>query len=138
MNGRISFPRASSQAWAGSALSGAGPYSSVSKISAIVMALAHGVAEVGGVTAGGMVLELALQVGQEARRADAEELAAHPGVAQLFLHQGEPVGRIPGGGDPAGRFEADAMAGALAVFADGAHHHEGDGQGGVDLLLARG
>src|SRR5689334_15314962 len=99
MNGSTSPPRASSQARAGSALSGAGPYSSVSKISAMVaigVPSGQRVAVGGRVAAGGVVLELALEVSQEARGADAEKLGTRPGVAQLLLHQGQPVGSEAG------------------------------------------
>src|SRR3546814_8193354 len=78
------------------------------------------------------VFELAFDVGQQARCADAEQVRLHPLDAQLFLHQHEVLQCRLGRTDPAGRFEADLEAGALGELADGAHHGQRHRQGGVD------
>ncbi len=61
-----------------------------------------------GVAAGDVVLELALDVGEHRARADAEQVGLQPGAAELLLHQDQPVHRVLGGAQAAGRLEADA------------------------------
>src|SRR5919201_58880 len=150
--GTLRFPmtRCSAGAWrssqssAGAVGSRAGPYVMVSKMSAMLMGAPHRRVELsrhrmmvcrGVATADGM-RELALDIREQAAGADTEKLRMQPGVAQLLLHERQPVERLPGRADAAGRLEADAPAGALVVVADGACHHQPDRQRGVDALLA--
>ena len=98
--------------------------------------ISHRVAVIGRIVPGQMVLELALDVGQQARGAEAEQLGLQPWPAELFLHQHQPVERGFCRGNAAGRLEADEIAGFLEIGADGAHHGEADGQRRVDAFLA--
>src|SRR5688572_6420025 len=79
----------------------------------------HRVAVERRVAAGDVVLELALDVGEQAAGAEAEEGRLHPVATELLAHEDQPGERILGGGDAAGRLEADLEAGALPVVADG-------------------
>src|SRR5688572_24799842 len=81
---------ASSQALAGPALSGAGPYSRLSRISATLISallLMHRVAEGRRVLAGHVVFKLALNIAQQRAGAKAEEVGLHPLIAQLLFDQ---------------------------------------------------
>src|SRR5690606_22163770 len=116
--------------WAGAADSGAGPYSIVSKMSATftLPPSGHGVPVRRRVPAGDVVLELPFDVAEERAGAEAEEVRAEPRVAQLLLHEDEPLERLLGGADPAGRLEADAIPGALVVLPDRAGHDQPHGE----------
>src|SRR3989442_1707518 len=103
---------------AGLSLSGAGPYAMVSKISETVVMSYHRVVVRCRVAPRHEVLELALDVGEQRRRAEPEQIGPQPAVAQLFLHQDEPVERLFGLPDAARRLEPDGVAGALVVVAD--------------------
>ena len=92
----------------------------------------------GGVVTGDVVVQLPLQVGQQAGSAEAEQVGHQPFIAEFFLHQGLPGHGLLGFADAARRFETDLVAGALQVFTDGAHHHEADFQRGVGGFLAGG
>src|SRR5207247_9550891 len=69
----------------------------------------------GRVPPGGEVLELALDVGEECRGPDAEQRGAEPAVAQLFLHEDQPVERGTRRTNPARRLEAHGPTGFLVV-----------------------
>ncbi len=92
----------------------------------------------GGVAAGGVVVELAFDIGEQAAGANAETGSVQPGGAELLAHEDLPGERLLGAADAAGGFEADDLAGARVEGADGAGHHQADGQGGVDGFLAGG
>lgn len=92
----------------------------------------------GGVAAGGMVVQLALDIGQQAAGADAEAAGRQPGSAQFLPHEDLPGEGLFGAADAAGGLEADDLAGAFVIAADGARHHQTDGQGGVDGFFAGG
>src|SRR5438477_255203 len=138
-------PCRSSHSSAGLSLSGAGPYAIVSKISETVVTfpvspfpfpdLDHGVAMSRGVPACDKVLELSLDVGEQRRRAEAEQVVTQPAIAQLFLHEDEPVEGLLGLADPARGLEPDRLAGALGIITDLPRHHHADREGGVDGLL---
>ncbi len=53
------------------------------------------------------VLDLPLDVGEQRGSADAEQVRLEPGAAQLLLHQDQPVQRVLGGLEAAGRLEPD-------------------------------
>jgi hypothetical protein len=57
-----------------------------------------------------VVIELAFDVVEQGAGADAEEVWLQPAVAQLLLHQKQPVKRVFGGPQTTGGFEADLMA----------------------------
>src|SRR5205823_959289 len=61
----------------------------------------QGVPVGGGVPPRGMVLQLALDVGEQGTGTEAEEIGTEPAVAQLLLHQRQPVERAFGLADPA-------------------------------------
>src|SRR5690606_28251854 len=115
---------------AGRSLSGAGPYSIVSKIREMVAmgGSDHGMTVRRGVAPGDEVLELPLDVGQQAGCAEPESIGAQPAVAELFLHELQVLQRLPGRADAAGRLVADLVAGALRVLADHARHDQRHGQ----------
>ena len=85
-----------------------------------------------------MMFELALDVGEQRRRAEAEQVRLQPVVAELLLYQRQIGQRILGGGDAPGGLVADDMAGHFAIIADGAQHHQCHRQRGVGALLAGG
>src|SRR5580658_11078000 len=107
----------------------------MSLISAMI-ASRHRVAMGGRIAPGRVVVELPLDVGQKAARADAEEVRLHPWRAELLPHQDEPGERVLGGAQAARRLEADVDADALAIIAERPYHHQAHRQGGVDVLLA--
>src|SRR5437660_7782661 len=141
-------PCRSSHSSAGLSLSGAGPYAIVSKISETVVTFPvspfpfpvsyHGMTVRRGVSPRYEVLELPLDVGEQRRGAEPEQVVAQPAIAQLFFHQNEPVERLLRFSDPARRLEPDGVAGALMVIADLPRHHHADREGGVHRLLAGG
>src|SRR5881409_805432 len=98
----------------------------VSKTSETVVMSYHRVMVRRRITSGDEVLELALDVGEQARRADAEQVGGEPAIAQLFLHQDLPLQRGLGGPDPARRLEPYGVAGALVIIADHPGHHDTD------------
>src|SRR5260370_18118521 len=71
---------------AGLSLSGAGPYAIVSNISETVVMSYHGMVMRRRVASGHEVLELALDVGEQRRRAQSEQIGPQPAIPQLFLH----------------------------------------------------
>ena len=85
---------------------------------------------------GHKMLQLALDIGQQRAGPEAEQVGTQPAVAQFVLHQRQPVERIPCGPDAARRLEAHQLAGALAILADGARHHQPDRERRVHTLLA--
>src|SRR5712692_6535631 len=84
------------------------------------------------------VLELALDVGEQRRGTEPEQIGAQPALAQLFLHQYEPVERLFRLADPARRLEPDGVTGALVIVADLSRHDDADGKGRVHRFLSRG
>src|SRR5690606_39226239 len=80
------------------------------------------VAVAGRVAARDVVLELALDVGEQRAGAEAQQVGLEPTAPQLLLHEDEPGEGVLGGAQAAGRLEAHGEAGALGVVADGAHH----------------
>src|SRR5213076_1270002 len=141
-------PCRSSHSSAGLSLSGAGPYAIVSKISETVVTFPvspfpfpvsyHGMTVRRGVSPRDEVLELPLDVGEQRRGAEPEQVVAQPAIAQLLLHEDEPVERLLRLADPARRLEPDGVAGVLMVIADLPRHHHADREGGVHRLLAGG
>src|SRR5690242_12840464 len=55
------------------------------------------------VSSGDEVLELSLDIGQQRARAQPEQVGPEPAIAQLLLHQRQPLERLPRRADPAGR-----------------------------------
>src|SRR5881396_1575293 len=137
---------------AGLSLSGAGPYAIVSKISLTVVTATpcglrlgacgwrsyHRMVVCRRVPPGHEVLELALDVGEERRRAEPEQSGPQPPVAELFLHQDEPVERLLRLADPARWLDADGVSGALVVVADLPRHDHADGEGRIHGFFAGG
>src|SRR5690606_27453875 len=99
--------------------------------------LGHGVMIGGGIAPGHVVLELPLDIGEQTRRAEAEEVGLEPTASEFLAYQDQPLKRRLGGGNASGGLEADAHARAFMVGADGAYHGKADGQGGVDAFLSR-
>ena len=93
-------------------------------------------AVVGRISAGDMMFELALDIGEEAAGTHAEEVWLHPVVAQFFLHEDEKIERLLSGSDSARRFESDFDASFVVIFADHAGHDEAHGDCGVDRLFS--
>src|SRR5439155_6526874 len=73
------------------------------------------------------MLELTLDIGEQGRGAEPEQIGSQPALTELFFHQDEPVERLFRLADPAGGFEPDGVAGALVVVADLARHDHADG-----------
>src|SRR4029077_14272477 len=65
----------------------------------------HGVMVRRRIAAGDEMLELAFDIGEQRRSAEAGQGRAEATVPQLFLHQDEPFERLPGLADPARRLE---------------------------------
>src|SRR5947209_16550413 len=121
------------------ALSGAGPYSSDSKISATDdISLGHGHTVTRGVAPGHEMLELAFDIGEQCARSDAEEIGTKPPVSQLLLHEEHVLEDVLRGADATGRLEADGVACLLVELTNHAGHNEGEGERCVHALLARG
>src|SRR5947207_15898555 len=99
-------PCRSSHSSACLSLSGAGPYAIVSTISETVVTFPvspfpfpvsyHRMVVRRRVPAGHEVLELTLDVGEERGGAEPEQGGSQPALAQLFLHQDQPVERLLG------------------------------------------
>src|SRR5438128_7572903 len=69
-------------------LSGAGPYSSDSKISATDdISLGHWHAMAGRIAASHEMLELSLDICEERTRADTKQIGTQPSIAELVLHE---------------------------------------------------
>src|SRR5712691_2373803 len=120
---------------AGLSLSGAGPYAIVSKISETVVMSYHGMVMRRGIAPGHKVLELALDVGEQRRGTEPEQTGPQPALAQLFLHEDEPVERLFRLADPASRLEPDGVSGALVIVADLSRHDHADGEGRVHCFF---
>src|SRR5579862_7892483 len=121
----------SSQEMASLGSSGAGPYSMLTNFSAMLMGSVHSSSDsklcdrmtvVSRISSGDVVLKLPLDVAEQSAGAKAKHFGAHPGLAQFFFDQGEPVERLLRGANAAGRLEAYGHAGLLCIFADGAKH----------------
>src|SRR5579859_4968203 len=97
----------------------------------VVVISYHRVTVRGRVAAGDEVFELALDVGEQGTRTQAEAVRAHPALPQLFLHEHQPLDRGPGGADAARGLESDRHAGLLEVVADLPDHDEADRKRGV-------
>ncbi len=54
---------------------------------------------------------------------------------ELFFHQREPLDRLLGGPNSAGRLQSHCHAGFLRIFADGARHHKADRQRRIGRLF---
>src|SRR5438093_10784554 len=80
------------------------------------------------ITSGDEMLELALDVGEQARGAEAEQVRLEPTVAQLLLHKNEPLQGRLGAPHAAGRLEAGRVPGALTIVADHPGHDDADPQ----------
>src|SRR6266702_5471938 len=94
----------------------------VSKISETVVMSYHGMVMRRGIAPGHEVLELALDVGEQRRGTEPEQIGPQPALAQLFLHQDEPVERQFLLADPARRLEPDGVSGALVIVSDLPRH----------------
>src|SRR6266704_59408 len=129
-------PCRSSHSSACLSLSGAGPYAIVSKISETVVMSDHWMTVRRGVSPRHEVLELPLDVGEQPRSAEPEQVVTEPAIAQFLFHEDEPVEGLLGLADPARRLEPDRVAGALIVIADLTRHHHADGERGIDRLFA--
>src|SRR3989442_15632111 len=123
---------------AGLSLSGAGPYAMVSKISETVVMSYHGMVVGRRVAPRHEVLELSLDVGEERRGTEPEQIGPQPAVPELFLHEDEPVQRLFGLADPTRRLEPDGVSRTLVVVADLPRHHHADRKGRVHGFLAGG
>src|ERR1700722_3775584 len=98
----------------------------------------HRVAVGGRIAPGRIMVELTLDVGKKAARADAEEIGLHPRHAELLLHEDKPGERILGRAQAACRLEPDVNAGALTIIAERPEHHEAHRKSGVEVLLRGG
>ena len=78
----------------------------------------------GCIPAGDVVIKLPLNVTQERRCSDPEELVVEPGVAQLLFDQRQPSARVFGSADPSCRLEANDVSSSLVVIADGPSNDE--------------
>src|SRR5881409_848353 len=137
---------------AGLSLSGAGPYAIVSNISETVVTSTpcglrlgaygcrsyHGMVMRRGIAPGHKVLELALDVGEQRRGTEPEQTGPQPALAQLFLHEDEPVERLFRLADPPRRLEPDGASGALVIVADLPRHGHADGEGRVHCFFPGG
>src|SRR5256885_4377017 len=123
---------------AGLSLSGAGPYAIVSKISETVVMSYHGMVMRRGIAPGHKVLELALDVGEQRRGTEPEQTGPQPALAQLFLHEDEPVERLFRLADPARRLEPARASRALVIVADLSRHDHADGEGRVHCFFTGG
>jgi hypothetical protein len=82
------------------------------------------------------VLQLALDVREQSTGAEPEQIWTQPPIAQLVLHQRQPIERLPGGANTAGGLESDQLPGALTVVSNSSSHHQPNRQGGIDVFLA--
>src|SRR6516162_10311636 len=136
-------PNPSSHTRVLSGSSGAAPYSMLRNFSATLV-FAIGLPSDEGVMVGrriapaAMEFQLPLDIAKDAAGTNPEQLRPKPTVSELFLHQREPVKRLSGGADPAGRLETYGHAGALAILANRARHHYSHWERRVDSLLAGG
>ena len=89
------------------------------------------------INAGDAVFDLAFDVTQQGTRPKAEAAGVQPIPAQFFVNQQQPIEGLFGGTDAPGGLKADDMPGLLLKIANRPHHHQADGQGGVDRLFAR-
>ena len=71
-----------------------------------------------------VVIELPLNVTQERRCSDPEELVVKPGVTQLLFDQRQPSARVLGSADPSCRLEANDVSSSLVVIADSPSNYE--------------
>src|SRR5256885_9772482 len=81
---------------------------------------------------------LSLDIGEQRRGAEPEQVVAQPAIAQLLFHEDEPVERLLRLADPARRLEPHGVAGALMVIADLPPHHHPDLEGRLHRPLAPG
>src|SRR2546426_1253946 len=70
-----------------------------------------------------------LDVGEQRRGTEPEQTGPQPALAQLFLHEDEPVERLFRLADPASRLEPDGVSGALVIVPDLSRHDHADGEG---------
>src|SRR5262249_54191402 len=70
----------------------------------------------------------ALDVGEQRPRPEPERVGWAPPAAELVLEGGGPLERLFRGADSSGRLQADQLARALAIVADGASHDQPDRQ----------
>src|ERR1022692_2960178 len=96
----------------------------LSKIAAtLLIGLPHCMAMRRGIAAGYKMLELAFDIREQSRGAEAKQRGRQPVVAQFLLDQDQIRERLLRGTDAAGRLESDLNAGTLGIVADGARHH---------------
>src|SRR5882672_8723952 len=91
-----------------------------------------------GIAPAAMESQLPLDIAQHAARAESEQVRLQPTLAQLLLHQCQPLQRLFGRADPTGWLEPDRPAGPLRVLTDRARHHQAYGQSGIHAVLSRG
>lgn len=72
------------------------------------------------------VPHLALDIGHQCAHAHAEQVGLGPLVAKFILHHRQPVEDVLSAPDAARGLEADLVASAIVVVADGADHDESD------------
>src|SRR5690348_16169468 len=120
-------------------LSGAGPYSSDSKISATddISSLGHWHAMAGRVSASHEMLELPLDVREESARADPEQIRPQPAVAELVLHEIHVLEHVLGAANTTCWFEANGVSCLLLVLADHPRHHQREGERRIHAFLPR-
>src|SRR5260370_16694842 len=82
------------------------------------------------------MLQLPLDVAQQAAGAEAKHFCPHPRQAKLLFDQRQPLNGLLRRADPACWLETDRHSGLLRVFADGTSHYQADWQGCVGWLLA--
>ena len=71
-----------------------------------------------------VVIELPLNVTQQRRCSNSEELVVEPGVPQLLFDQRQPSTRVFGSADPSCRLEANDVSSSLVVITNGPSNYE--------------
>src|SRR5690606_35953123 len=77
--------------------------------------LGHGVMIGGGITPGHVVLKLALDIGEQARCPETEEVGFEPAASKFLAHQDQPFECRLSGRNAPGGLEADAYACAFMI-----------------------
>src|SRR6266481_726417 len=90
------------------------------------------------ITSRGIMLQLPFDIRQHAADAKPEELCLAPRIAEVLLHQGEPLKRLLRRANATRWLETHGPFGVLRVLANSARHDQADWQGRVRCFLARG
>src|SRR5215469_16496268 len=78
------------------------------------------------VSAGHVEFQLPLNITQHAACSETEQLFVQPAIAQLFLHQHQPLEGLLGSTNSSRRLETNGHAGFFCIFANRADHHQSD------------